>query len=326
MAQALPSLVISDGRRGIENQALGLAEGLGRYLPLDITVNKLSPSNVFRRLPPFLQLSIKPFLHQYGLENTTPRLVIGCGRQAIAPLLSLKRKYRADVFTIYIQHPRINPSNFDLVIAPEHDGLNGENVINMIGSPHRITEERLKEAVEEMQCKFDYLPSPRIAVLIGGNSKTRQLDKDTHQKHISALCRLADQGASLLITTSRRTPEFANKDYKNFAKERSNIVFYDGHNPQGENPYFAYLGTADAILVTEDSTNMLVEACSTAKPVFRLPMAGKPKKFQILYDALEKLCHVRVYDGSIEAKPYPALLETQRIAKLIASQFGSAFT
>jgi len=45
--------------------------------------------------------------------------------------------------TIYVQDPRMDPSAFDLVIAPEHDGLSGANVETMIGSPNRVSKEKI---------------------------------------------------------------------------------------------------------------------------------------------------------------------------------------
>jgi mitochondrial fission protein ELM1 len=44
----------------------------------------------------------------------------------------------------------------------------------------------------------------------------------------------------------------------------SPISLWDG---TGENPYFAFLATADAIVTTEDSVNMVTEATGTGKPV-----------------------------------------------------------
>jgi len=45
---AASCVIISDGRRGIENQALGLAESLARLINLDITTKRLESSAGFR--------------------------------------------------------------------------------------------------------------------------------------------------------------------------------------------------------------------------------------------------------------------------------------
>ena len=205
------------------------------------------------------------------------------------------RRRRADVLTVYVQDPRIDPSEFDLVIAPEHDPLRGANVETMIGSPNRITTDRIIVETLNFATGLEKLPMPRAAILIGGDSKSHQLDQSSHQAHLDAAQSLLLKGHSLLITTSRRTPEFAVRDWKRLASDHDAVWLHDGEGP---NPYFAFLGGAEIILVTEDSTNMLTEACATGKPVFRLPMSGTPGKFQTLYEALETHCHVVPYPVS----------------------------
>ena len=43
----------------------------------------------------------------------------------------------------------------------------------------------------------------------------------------------------------------------------------------GDNPYFAFLALADAIVVTEDSVNMVTEAAGTGKPVYVQELSGR---------------------------------------------------
>jgi mitochondrial fission protein ELM1 len=76
---------------------------------------------------------------------------------------------------VQTQDPRLSPSRFDMVVAPAHDGLSGDNVFEIIGSPHRITPERIAEAAPTFAAVLDPLPHPRVAVLIGGKSKAFDL-------------------------------------------------------------------------------------------------------------------------------------------------------
>ena len=46
---------------------------------------------------------------------------------------------------IHIQDPKVSLDNFDLVVAPEHDGLNGKNVIKTKGAIHYLRNEELDE-------------------------------------------------------------------------------------------------------------------------------------------------------------------------------------
>ncbi|WP_427453045.1 mitochondrial fission ELM1 family protein [Litorimonas sp. WD9-15] len=312
--EAVKCLVISDGRRGIENQALGLAEACAALQPLSIQTQHIQHNTFVAALPPGLQLRVARF------ELPECDIAIGCGRQAIAPLLKLKRDNPA-IFTVYIQDPRISPDAFDLVIAPEHDGLNGPNVINMIGSPNRVTETRIIGETLKFAAGLAKLPSPKTAFLIGGTSKTHMLTPDDHASHLAHAKTLYAAGHSLLITTSRRTPDFAREAWTDFASESDRIWLYDGNGP---NPYFAFLGAADLILVTEDSTNMLTEACGTGKPVYRLQMSGKAGKFQTLYGALELRCDAVSYTGQLSGADFLPLDETTRAAQELWNRFKSS--
>jgi len=139
----LTGWVISDGRRGILNQALGVAEACARQRPMDIQSYTLTGSALFKALPPAAQGVFKSTPQHYGLPivprpdaKGAPHIIIGCGRQAIAPLVAFKKAHPA-TFTVYVQAPRQATSAFDLVICPEHDGLTGPNVETMIGSPNK---------------------------------------------------------------------------------------------------------------------------------------------------------------------------------------------
>lgn len=318
MAEApLTCFVISDGRRGIENQALGLAEAASRLRPLDIIQYTIENGAAFKAASPTLQFAMKSKPSDYGLKGAPPHIAIGCGRHAIAPLLALK-KHSPKTFTVYVQDPRIDTNRFDLVIAPQHDSLTGHNIETMIGSPNRLTETELIGQMLSFADGLAKLSMPRAALLIGGTSKTHKLGKTEHAAHMKAAQDLIEKGYSLLITTSRRTPHWAIEQYKLLDSDHDNVWTYFGDGP---NPYCAFLGGADIILVTEDSTNMLTEAASTGKPVFRLPMQGKAGKFQHLYDSLSKRCNIRSFDGNLDIAHYEPLEETQRMAQQLWAHY-----
>jgi len=319
ISEPLSCLVISDGRRGIENQALGLAEALARIRPADITPVTIDNGTAFKAASPTLQFALKSKPSDYGLSGSPPDLAIGCGRQAIAPLLALK-KSAPDCFTAYIQDPRIDPSRFDLVIAPKHDNLTGPNVETMIGSPNRIIKAEIAGRTIKFSDQLDILPMPRAALLIGGDSKTHKLTPDIHSEHMTTAKALLAKGLSLLISTSRRTPDFAQKEWEVLAQDHKNIWLYDGSE---RNPYIAFLGGAEFIFVTEDSTNMLTEAASTGKTVFRLPMQGKAGKFQTLYDRLHERCHIGPFTGDLIPLEYEPLAETARIAEKVWAHYDA---
>ena len=308
---ALSCWIISDGRRGIENQALGLAEAVSRLRPLNIYGHIIENGKAFAAANPRLQFALKSKHTDYGLPKYVPDIAIGCGRQAIAPLMALQKAHPS-TFTAYIQDPRIDPQAFDVVFAPEHDDLTGSNVETMIGSPNRVTDTLIIAQTLKFAEALSQIPMPRVAMMIGGSSKTHRMTKSDHAKHLQAAHLALTQGYSVLVTPSRRTPIWAIEDYKRLASDYDNVWLFDG---AGENPYFAFLGGAEAILVTEDSTNMLTEACATGKPIFRLPMSGKAGKFEKLYESLSTHCNLAIFTDNFEGAPYSALLETDRVAE-----------
>ena len=334
----LTCYVISDGRAGIENQALGLAQAFAEHIaplrPLEITPFIISHNAAMKAAQPLLQFTLKSKPQDYGLPtDRIADIAIGCGRQAIAPLLALKQSF-PDIMTVYIQDPRIDAKHFDLIIAPEHDKLSGGNIETMIGAPNRITAEILiGQTLEFAQQLLDY-PMPRAAMLIGGDSKHHSYKKQDLNAHLQCAYDLLEYNYSVLISCSRRTPEFASKAFQALARDNDNIWLYDpAHNQITDNaaaqpnPYFAFLGGADIIFVTQDSTNMLTDACTTGKPVFMLPVSGDSGKFTQLYAQLKTRCHVQPYNSDIYLgkeqvfAAYEPLEETKRLAQILWSRY-----
>jgi len=208
---------------------------------------------------------------------------------------------------------------FDLVIPPNHDRLKGDNVLGLVGTPHRVTPSRLASETARFADRLEGLPGPKVAVLIGG--KSRAFDLSTRRA-----ARLADEigaavekaGGSLLLTFSRRTPEPA----KAVMRDRLNALpglIWDG---EGENPYFASLGAADVILGTEDSANMPTEAAATGKPVYLLRMDGAQARKRRFHAELAALGIIRWFDGALEAWSYTPLRETDRAAAEVLRRMG----
>jgi mitochondrial fission protein ELM1 len=312
--------VVSDGRAGIENQALGLAEAIQRLTPVEITVKRIRWRGLFDWLPTALKTramlapaSDAPFPTS---GEPWPDLWIATGRATLPLSIAVRRLSGDKTFVVQTQDPRLSPSRFDMVVAPAHDGLSGDNVFEIIGSPHRITPERIAAAAPAFAATLNPLPHPRVAVLIGGKSKAFDLT----EAHAG---RLADQIASvieaaegsLMLTYSRRTPQTARRIMTDRLSALPGVI-WDG---TGENPLFAFLDAADHILVTEDSANMAAEAASTGRPVHILPMVAlKPAgKFARLHDDLEDHGATRPFDGTLDPWTYDPLAETDRAARAV---------
>lgn len=297
--------VVSEGIAGTENQCIGVAEALD----LDPVVKRIQLNFPWNKFSPKLRFEIEATFTP-KLAAPWPDLVIASGRKAVAAARYIKMKSGGKSFTVFLQNPRVNTHEFDLVAIPFHDEIKGENVIITDGAPNRITEDKLKLAKEEFKPIFKGLKEPRAAVLIGGNSNSYKLTPETTEK----LCeQLNNLPLSLMVTTSRRTPDECKKIIQKQLDTPNNLI-WDG---KSKNPYFGILSWADTIFVTEESTSMISDAGTTGKPTYIIPMEGHSKKFGIFHDHLKKLGVIKTFDGKLEEWDYAPLQDTQNIANAI---------
>ena len=308
---------ISDGRAGIEAQAIGLAEAVAREARAQggeatIEIKRVGWTGRIGRLPWWLNLLPRRWLTpESQINDPWPDLWIAAGRATLPLSIRAKRWSGGKTFVVQIQDPRVPPQMFDLVIPPKHDRLSGDNILSITGSPHRVTSQRLASEYEKFKDQIDALPRPRVAVLLGGKSKAFDIsvERAAQMAHEIQLP-LEQEGGSLLMTFSRRTPEPARALLTARLRDLPGII-WDGEGP---NPYFAFLAAADYILVSEDSTNMATEAASTGKPVFILKMEGHSLKFRLFHQELERQGAARPYGGAFHGWTYEPVDETGRAA------------
>lgn len=315
--------VVSDGRTGMENQALGLAEAVQRLTPADISVRRIRWRPVLDKLPSALKASWMLDLASDPTEPAAgeawPDLWIATGRATLPMSARVRARSGGKTLVVQTQDPRWRNDAYDLIVAPAHDRIEGPNVLSITGSPHRVTAARLAEGAAAFADRLESLPRPRVAVLIGGRSRAFDLT-EAHAAdladHIAAAVEAV--GGSLMLTFSRRTPGAAKAVMTARLSHLPGLI-WDGEGP---NPYFAFLNFADHILVTEDSANMAAEAASTGKPVHILPMVPlKPAdKFARLHADLRERGAARPFDGSLEGWTYPPLAETDRAARAVVER------
>ncbi len=308
---------ISDDRAGNARQATALAGALGGSAqPLTLV-----PRAPWRWLAPRRWPGSG---HAYGDDFAAalrhpPRLAIGCGRQAA---LATRLLRAAGAKVVQVLDPRLDPAHWDLVVAPEHDGLAGANVVTLLGSLNPVDDDWLQRARAAFAA-FAELPAPRTALLVGGPTAQAPFDA----ARFDALCAQldamrAESGGSLLATTSRRTPpDFAAALRRRFANAPG-LVWCGPAD--GANPYPGLLAWADRIVCTPDSVNMLSEACATRAPVFVFESrcaTGRPRRF---LDALFARGRTREADAALAAFAAEPLRETARVAREVRERLSWA--
>jgi uncharacterized protein len=321
-AEPLKIWAVSDGRAGIENQALGLAEAIGRRTPAFVTTKRVSLRTPWSWLPPgFVPAPRNALtLDSDEIQAPWPDIFIGCGRASVPFALSLRDWSNGKTFVVQLQDPRVNPREFDVVVPPIHDGLEGGNVLPIVGACHRVTPEKVDQAVLDYPGALEDMPSPRFAVLIGGKSKRNDISARRAREIADTLVAVQrETGGTLLATLSRRTGDAARMQFRTWLAPHC-AVFYEGDGP---NPYFALLGAADHIFVTADSVNMATEAAATAKPVHILDVDGRGGKLARFHQSLARRGCARPFRGRLETWSYPPLLETDRVAASVLTAWST---
>ncbi|HET8941674.1 MAG TPA: mitochondrial fission ELM1 family protein [Rudaea sp.] len=266
---------IADGAAGNERQALALAQALAKQTQM-LRIELRPPWSWFApRLTSAASLAF-PANVRRKMRAPWPPLAVGCGRASALVTRCLRHAGAGRTFTVQILDPRVDPANFDVVVAPRHDALQGENVIQTLGSLNCVNDTWLADGLTQFP-RLAHLPQPRTAVLLGGPRRGLGLDETWLDKllaHIAAIT--ARDGGSVMITCSRRTPDSWRARVRGTLA--SGCLHYWIDERDGINPYQGYLAAADRIVVTPDSVNMLSEACATGKPVLTLLPTGASGK------------------------------------------------
>jgi uncharacterized protein len=292
--------VLHDGKAGMASQALGLAEATGfAFVERALTVHL-----PWRHLPPQLWLSPLAAVSDRGalLEPPWPDVVIGCGRNTVRPALAIQRASGGRTVVAQVQDPRLGRGRFDVMFVPEHDRLRRPNVVITKAALHRVTAAKLA-AERDRFPELAGLPHPILGVLIGGSNRAYRLS-------LGRLGAIADMivgavritGGSVVLTPSRRTGAAGIALLRQRLAGLSAVVW----DMAGDNPYYAYLATADAFLVTPDSVSMVSEAAATGKPVHVIDLPGGDAKFARFHAAMREAGITRRFAGRIESWRYDA--------------------
>ena len=311
--------VLTEGAAGMVNQCLALTDALG----VEPIIKRARPAGFWAYVPPWLALPSPRHLEvgSDALAPPFPELLIACGRKSIGLGLALRRASGRRCFVVCVQDPRLNPSRFDLVVAPRHDAVRGSNVILTHGAPSRVTPTRLDAAKTQFAARFAHLPRPLVSVLLGGRTKHHRfapVEAEALGRQLAALAR--QENAGLAITASRRTPP------ESLAAFRAGLghtpaYFYDG---TAENPYFGLLAHADAIVVTADSVNMISDACSTGRPVLVAALHGRTSaRFERFLAQMRAGGLIRRFEGRLEHYAYTPLTDATEAAAEIRRRLAA---
>ena len=176
----LKGILLTEGMHGMLSQV----EGLAKALDLDFTHHKVELKNLWSLIPPkFTPISQNVYKK---INHIDFDIIISCGRKSIIPSIHLKSISNKKVFNIHIQNPKINFDYFDFIVAPEHDKINGSNVINTKGAIHYLTKSEIEDNKDYLK-SFIRKDNRKIWCLIMGGP-TKYYDYSTkNMKHIFSI-------------------------------------------------------------------------------------------------------------------------------------------
>ena len=304
----LKGLLLTEGMHGMISQV----EGLAKALDIDFTHHKVELNSFWKLIPPkFTPVS------NFTFNPINPKdfdIIISCGRKSVIPSIYLKKNSEKKIYNIHIQDPKVDLKNFDFVVAPDHDGLTGENVILSKGSIHYLTK-------EEMINNHDYLSErldkekEYLTLIVGGPNKYYHYnDKNISNIFDKIKNILEKNNLQAIIIPSMRTPKKIIELSNNYFGKEHLVI-----NDIDKKAYLSGLSLAKYIVVTCDSTSMISEAALTGKPIYiaEIPPKIDDYRFRRFRELFTKLNIVKNLNEKVEIWNYETLDETNRIAKEI---------
>ena len=310
--------IITDGKAGMDVQARGVADALG----LLYDMKHVAPTGLWKVASPWGPVAPR---ERFGAPDSMfappwPIVAIATGRASIPYVRRLRRLAGAATYTIVLQDPKTGPGTADLIWVPEHDLRRGANVISTLTAPHSFTEQRLALLRAVVPPEIAALPHPRVAVVLGGKNGIYRFTQADDERFQRALASIGAQGASFMITPSRRSHQRLIRAADAATRDRPRILW----DMTGVNPYPDFLAHADALVVTADSVNMTGEACATGRPVWVFQPSGGSPKFRRFHEALHRAGATRPLPDAVmtlDAWSYPPVDAASRIARDVEARW-----
>ena len=304
--------IVTDGKAGDETQCIGVAEALS--LPHEL--HRVKPRAPWRWLMPrfgVIDPREAPGAPGSPLAPPFPDMVIASGRRAVSYLGHIKRASGGRTFTVFLKDPRAGNGIADFIWVPDHDRLRGDNVLVTATGPHRFSRQRIEAARKAPPAEIAAPPHPRVAVLVGGDSRHYRFNDIDTERFLKGLHRFEAEGARFMITGSRRTPAALHDAVSVLARDGGHLMWDGG----AANPLLSYLANADAIVATADSANMVGEALVTGKPLHVFHPSGGHRKFEEFIAGLTRMGVVHPFPGPLKETTYEPIDATPRIAAAI---------
>ena len=304
----LKGLLLTEGLHGMISQV----EGLAKALDLEYFHEKIELNNFWKLIPPSLT-PVKKYVFKNNIDKEFD-IIISCGRKSVIPSIYLKKNSNKKIINIHIQNPKVSLNNFNYIIAPEHDGISGKNVISSKGALHYLTIEEIEKSRDYLQNKSN-TKKDILTLILGGPTKYYNYTTQNIKSIFSNIKNLTEKNnLHLIVIPSNRTPvETVSLAKSELINDTTIIETVD------KKAYLSALCLAKYIVVTCDSSSMISEAALTGKPVYVAMIETKrnDKRFKEFRKLFENMNILRKLDDKLETWSYEKLDEANRVSKLI---------
>ncbi|MBV9812336.1 MAG: mitochondrial fission ELM1 family protein, partial [Acetobacteraceae bacterium] len=215
-----PVWVLDDTRAGTSEPALGIAERLDvPFHRVPLMWNWMADAAGWVPRGSLMGIALPHGAAFPGSTATVaaqprpPRLIVSAGSRSATVALWFKSRFGcrvvhcADAGFAALRRAGL----FDLLIVPGYLAPSqADNVVPVIGVPHRLSPAALARARRAWRDRLDHLPGPRVALLVGGARQNPLRSAElspalAHALGVRVARLAAARGGSVMATTSRRT-------------------------------------------------------------------------------------------------------------------------
>jgi len=212
-----------------------------------------------------------------ALEPPWPDLVVTGGRRPTNAALWIQQRSGGRTRIVLIGKPSGSWNRMALVVGSAEILLPPlPNVVKTHLPLMRIDPDRVSSAAEAWRARFEALPRPLVALLVGGPTRPFVYDASVTHGLIALSRQVLADGGTPFLTTSRRTPEAVADALEAGLPDGARLHRWHPDAKPEENPYLGLLGLADGFVVTADSASMVVEVAGLGKPLGILRLPGGP--------------------------------------------------
>jgi len=333
-------LLISDGKPGHLKQSRVFAEAFKSFgLEVNTRVvepqykNRLSGHLTFACALTSSQVCVgcarclrallkKESFHE--LERTYADIVVSAGNTVAPTNLITARSLGAK--SVVILKPDVPLGKFDLAIVPEHDGIEGRNVVTIKGA---LTKVDLSD-VSRCREAFALSDDKKVSVFIGGPLTHPEFFFSNVKLFMDKLKSFVhEHDYRVLLSTSRRTPQavedYLDKELTDWQRVEKVII------ARRENYDFVtagFMGLSDIVFTSAESISMISEALSFKKKTVAVAFESIERRRQVSFlnscqgEGLIKLIHAPytigvVSEPSVDLEQFNAAKLKDAIGRLL---------